>query len=159
MNNDQTMPSYSTPTRFGALMNVILLAGCLLTGCQMAPPNAPKPLPPLDQLRLEWADVYQEREKGLMERTKLPENAGMMFVFEQAKTYCFWMKNTLIPLSVGFIDAQGRLVQIAHMQPKSLQHHCAKQPIVYALEVNQGWFERNNVKVQTKVLQPSEPSR
>ena len=94
-----------------------------------------------------------------MGRSHLPENSGMMFVFEEPKTYCFWMKNTLIPLSVGFIDAQGRLVQIAHMQPKSLQHHCAKQPVLYALEVNQGWFERNDVKLQTKVLQPSDSSR
>lgn len=150
---------FETRTRFNARLSVFLLATSLLAGCQIAPPNAPKPLAPLDQLRLEWADVYQEREKGLMRRSHLPENSGMMFVFEEPKTYCFWMKNTLIPLSVGFIDAQGRLVQIAHMQPKSLQHHCAKQPVLYALEVNQGWFERNNVKLQTKVLQPSDSSR
>ena len=150
---------FETRTRFNARLSVFLLATSLLAGCQIAPPNAPKPLAPLDQLRLEWADVYQEREKGLMGRTHLPENSGMMFVFEEPKTYCFWMKNTLIPLSVGFIDAQGRLVQIAHMQPKSLQHHCAKQPVLYALEVNQGWFERNDVKLQTKVLQPSDSSR
>lgn len=150
---------FETRTRFNARLSVLLLATSLLAGCQIAPPNAPKPLAPLDQLRLEWADVYQEREKGLMGRSHLPENSGMMFVFEEPKTYCFWMKNTLIPLSVGFIDAQGRLVQIAHMQPKSLQHHCAKQPVLYALEVNQGWFERNDVKLQTKVLQPSDSSR
>lgn len=150
---------FETRTRFNARLSVFLLATSLLAGCQIAPSNAPKPLAPLDQLRLEWADVYQEREKGLMGRSHLPENSGMMFVFEEPKTYCFWMKNTLIPLSVGFIDAQGRLVQIAHMQPKSLQHHCAKQPVLYALEVNQGWFERNDVKLQTKVLQPSDSSR
>ena len=150
---------FETRTRFNARLSVFLLATSLLAGCQIAPPNAPKPLAPLNQLRLEWADVYQEREKGLMGRSHLPENSGMMFVFEEPKTYCFWMKNTLIPLSVGFIDAQGRLVQIAHMQPKSLQHHCAKQPVLYALEVNQGWFERNDVKLQTKVLQPSDSSR
>lgn len=132
----------------------VLLSSLLLLGCQLPPANAPKPLAPLDQLRLEWADIYAEREKGLMNRTHLGENAGMMFVFETPKTYCFWMKNTLIPLSVGFIDAQGRLVQINHMQPRSLEHHCAKQPILYALEVNQGWFERNNVRVQTRVLEP-----
>ena len=90
-----------------------------------------------------------------MGRQQLAENAGMMFVFETPKTYCFWMKNTLIPLSIGFIDAQGKLVQINHMQPRSLDHHCAQQPILYALEVNQGWFERNKVRLQTKVLQPS----
>ena len=146
---------FETRTRFNARLSVFLLATSLLAGCQIAPPNAPKPLAPLDQLRLEWADVYQEREKGLMGRSHLPENSGMMFVFEEPKTYCFWMKNTLIPLSVGFIDAQGKLVQINDMQPKSLQHHCAKQPILYALEVNQGWFERNNVKIQALVLQPS----
>ena len=150
---------FETRTRFNARLSVFLLAISQLAGCQIAPPNAPKPLAPLDQLRLEWVDVYQEREKGLMGRSHLPENSGMMFVFEEPKTYCFWMKNTLIPLSVGFIDAQGRLVQIAHMQPKSLQHHCAKQPVLYALEVNQGWFERNDVKLQTKVLQPSDSSR
>lgn len=132
-----------------------LFATILLAGCQfVAPANAPKVLAPLDQLRLEWADAYKERQKGLMDRSRLAENSGMMFVFDEPKTYCFWMKNTLIPLSVGFIDAQGKLVQVNDMQPKSLQHHCAKQPILYALEVNQGWFERNNVKVQTLVLQP-----
>ena len=159
MKNAQSTQSGAKRTLSGALFCSLLLTTSLLAGCQIAPSNAPKLLAPLDQLRLEWADVYQEREKGLMGRTSLPENAGMMFVFETPKTYCFWMKNTLIPLSVGFIDTQGRLVQIAHMQPRSLQHHCAKQPILYALEVNQGWFERNNVKVQTKVLQPSNQSR
>lgn len=133
-----------------------LLATILLAGCQFIPPsNAPKVLAPLDQLRLEWADAYKERQQGLMGRQQLAENAGMMFVFETPKTYCFWMKNTLIPLSIGFIDAQGKLVQINHMQPRSLDHHCAQQPILYALEVNQGWFERNKVRLQTKVLQPS----
>ena len=142
----------SAPAR--ALIGITLLSTLALSGCQLAPPDAPQMLAPLDQLRLEWADDYQERQQGLMERTRLAENAGMMFVFESPKTYCFWMKNTLIPLSVGFIDAQGKLVQINHMQPKSLQHHCAKQPVLYALEVNQGWFERNNLKVQTKVVKP-----
>ncbi len=133
-----------------------LFATILLAGCQFIPPsNAPKVLAPLDQLRLEWADAYKERQQGLMGRQQLAENAGMMFVFETPKTYCFWMKNTLIPLSIGFIDAQGKLVQINHMQPRSLDHHCAQQPILYALEVNQGWFERNKVRLQTKVLQPS----
>ena len=133
-----------------------LFATILLAGCQFIPPsNAPKVLAPLDQLRLEWADAYKERQQGLMGRQQLAENAGMMFVFETPKTYCFWMKNTLIPLSIGFIDAQGKFVQINHMQPRSLDHHCAQQPILYALEVNQGWFERNKVRLQTKVLQPS----
>lgn len=138
------------------MSRVGLFATILLAGCQFIPPaNAPKVLAPLDQLRLEWADAYKERQQGLMGRKQLAENAGMMFVFDTPKTYCFWMKNTLIPLSIGFIDAQGKLVQINHMQPRSLDHHCAQQPVLYALEVNQGWFERNKVRLQTKVLEPS----
>jgi uncharacterized membrane protein (UPF0127 family) len=62
------------------------------------------------------------------------------------------MKNTLIPLSIGFIDAQGVLVQIEDMQPKSLDKHCAKTPIKYAVEMNQGWFKKNNVTIGTALL-------
>ncbi len=97
----------------------VLLSSLLLLGCQLPPANAPKPLAPLDQLRSEWADIYAEREKGLMNRNHLGENAGMMFVFETPKTYCFWMKNTLIPLSVCIIDDQGRLVQSNKIKPRS----------------------------------------
>ena len=109
MKNAQSTQSGARRTLSGALFCSLLLTTSLLAGCQIAPSNAPKLLAPLDQLRLEWADVYQEREKGLMGRTSLPENAGMLFVFETPKTYCFWMKNTLLPLTAAFVVATGTL--------------------------------------------------
>ena len=87
-----------------------------------------------------------------MGRTSLPENAGMMFVFETPKTYCFWMKNTLMPLDIGFIDAQGLLVQIESMQAQTTDMHCPNQAIAYALEVNQGWFDKHQITVGTQIL-------
>ena len=129
------------------------LMGFSLLGCQLTPSPQLKPMGELTKLQLEWADTPQERMRGLMERSHLPENAGMMFMFESAKPQCFWMKNTLIPLSVGFINPQGKLVQIEDMQPQTLDHHCTKEPVLYALEVNQGWFERHQVKLQSQVLQ------
>ena len=87
-----------------------------------------------------------------MNRTTLAENAGMMFVYTSPKIQCFWMYNTPIPLSIGFINPQGNLIQIEHMQPNSTRRYCSSQPILYALEVNQGWFERNNVTLNTQLV-------
>ena len=140
--------------------------GVLFFGCSQAinptSPNLkpttigvqPKPTPglALQSLNLEWASTPEQRQIGLMNRANLPENSGMMFVFEQNDTYCFWMKSTLIPLSVGFIDSSGVLVQIEDMRPQTTQTHCAKQPIKYALEVNQGWFDKNRITPPISVL-------
>ena len=124
----------------------VLLSSLLLLGCQLPPANAPKPLAPLDQLRLEWADIYAEREKGLMNRSHLGENAGMMFVFETPKTYCFWMKNTLLPLTAAFVADDGTIVNLADMKPQVLDSHCSKKPVRYVLEMNQGWFAKRGIK-------------
>lgn len=127
-------------------------------GCQQT--SSPTPvenqhlevLTPIASLQLEWADTLEERQMGLMNRTSLPENSGMVFVFEQNQPHCFWMKNTLIPLDIGFIDVNGRLVQIESMQAQSTEVHCANQAIQYALEVNQGWFHRHPIALGTPVL-------
>lgn len=94
----------------------------------------------------EVADTEQSRETGLMFRKSLAPNAGMLFVFEEAQPYCFWMKNTLIPLSVAFIDDAGVIVNIEDMKPQSEANHCAASPVRYALEMNQGWFRAKGVK-------------
>ena len=127
-------------------------------GCQQTTPPASvvnqtlEVLAPIASLQLEWADTPEERQIGLMNRASLPENSGMVFVFEQNQPHCFWMKNTLMPLDIGFIDAQGRLVQIESMQAQSTDVHCANQPIQYALEVNQGWFHRHSIVLDTPIL-------
>lgn len=91
------------------------------------------------------AQTEAQREIGLMHRREMPEHEGMLFVFEQAQRYCFWMKHTLLPLSIAFIDDQGRVVNTAEMAPQSETTHCAEQPVRYALEMNQGWFSKRRI--------------
>ena len=93
-------------------------------------------------------DTPQSREIGLMCRTKLAPNYGMLFVFPREMALNFWMKNTRIPLSIAFIDAHGKIIQIERMQPYDfITQHPSQFPSQYALEVNKGWFERNGVGV------------
>jgi uncharacterized membrane protein (UPF0127 family) len=80
------------------------------------------------------------------------QSEGMLFIFEEGSSPCFWMKDTQIPLSIAFINKTNTIVKIADMQPLSLTEHCSGQPIVLALEVNKGWFEQNNIKVGDKIL-------
>lgn len=100
---------------------------------------------------VEVADTPAEREYGLMQRAAMPENQGMLFVFPADSRQCMWMKDTLIPLSVAFIDTQGRIVNIADMEPHSRQIHCSDGPVRYALEVNRGWFQRRSVQAGDNV--------
>lgn len=97
-------------------------------------------------VKAEVAATPRSREVGLMKRASLPEEQGMLFVFPNDGQYCMWMKDTLIPLSVAFMDRQGRILNIADMQPGSLRTHCAAGSIRYALEVNQGWFKRRAIQ-------------
>nr|WP_315472893.1 DUF192 domain-containing protein [uncultured Undibacterium sp.] len=99
------------------------------------------------KLHAELARTAEERQLGLMFRESLAENQGMMFQFAQADHYCMWMKNTLIPLSIAFIDEQGKIINIEEMQAKSEQATCAKSKARYALEMNTGWYSQRQVKV------------
>jgi len=102
------------------------------------------------RIRAEVADSMGARMEGLMFRKSMPQGAGMVFVFEENATHCMWMKNTLIPLSVAFIDEAGTIINIADMQPQSEQTHCAARPARYALEMNKGWFAQRGVKAGAK---------
>ena len=102
-------------------------------------------------IRAEVAADDATRARGLMYRESMATNAGMVFVFEQNAAHCMWMKNTLIPLSVAFIDEAGVILNIADMQPKSEQSHCAKKPARYALEMNKGWFAQRGIKPGAKL--------
>jgi len=96
-------------------------------------------------IEAEVADTPATREIGLMWRKFMPQGAGMLFLFDRSATHCMWMKNTLIPLSVAFIDERGRIVNIADMQPQTEISHCASRPARYALEMNLGWFKRRGI--------------
>jgi uncharacterized protein len=102
-------------------------------------------------IRAEVAADFTSRAQGLMHRKSLAQNAGMLFVFDRAEQHCMWMKNTYIPLSVAFLDAQGTIINIADMQPHSEQSHCAARPATYALEMTRGWFAERGVKAGAKL--------
>jgi len=94
---------------------------------------------------LEIADTPFLRDKGLMFRESLGGNEGMLFVFPDDDRRGFWMKNTLIPLSIAFIDREGYVINIEDMNPNDLQSKYSQAPARYALEMNSGWFDRNRV--------------
>ncbi|MFZ1908379.1 MAG: DUF192 domain-containing protein [Burkholderiales bacterium] len=97
------------------------------------------------QIHAELADNVPARMQGLMYRTSLAPNSGMLFVYERPAMECMWMKNTLIPLSVAFFDQAGRLINIERMQPQTEDSHCTQRSASYALEMEQGWFARNGI--------------
>jgi len=102
-------------------------------------------------IRAEVADGFATRMQGLMRRTSLAPNGGMLFVFDEDGTHCMWMKNTLIPLSVAFLDERGAIINIADMQPHSEQSHCAARPARYALEMTQGWFTQRGIRAGARL--------
>jgi uncharacterized protein len=102
-------------------------------------------------IRAEVAADFATRAKGLMHRASLPPNAGMLFVFDEPAVQCMWMKNTLIPLSVAFIDDNGAIINIADMAPQTEDSHCASRPARYALEMNRGWFAARGIKPGTRL--------
>lgn len=92
------------------------------------------------RIQAELADTPTTREVGLMNRTSMPTNSGMLFVFEQKAGHCFWMNNTKIPLSIAFIADDGKIVNIEEMQAQTTNNHCPQAPVRYALEMNRQWF-------------------
>lgn len=106
-------------------------------------------------IKVEVADTQSKRAKGLMHRKeRLPKDTGMLFIFNREEILSFWMKNTFIPLSIGFFNKDKSLVDIKKMQESSevqikFPQYTSKFPAIYALEMNQGWFKLNKVKVDT----------
>jgi uncharacterized membrane protein (UPF0127 family) len=109
-------------------------------------------------IRAEVADSFATRMQGLMHRTSLSPNGGMLFVFDEDGAHCMWMKNTLIPLSVAFLDARGAIVNIADMQPHSEQSHCAARPARYALEMTRGWFAQREIRAGARLRGLEKPA-
>jgi hypothetical protein len=101
------------------------------------------------EVLVEIADGPLERERGLMYRTALGEDRGMLFVFPEAQPLSFWMKNTKIPLSIAYIDSKGRITDLLDMKPLDDEppHYTSSEPVRYALEVNQSFFQERGVKV------------
>ncbi len=100
----------------------------------------------MHQIDSQIAATPEQRSIGLMFRKEMPQHEGMLFVFEQPSVQCFWMKNTLLPLTAAFIADDGTIVNLADMKPQTLDSHCSAKPVRFVLEMNQGWFAKKNIK-------------
>lgn len=103
------------------------------------------------RIEAEVAATDQNRQVGLMNRKAMPLQHGMLFVFDHENTHCMWMRNTLLPLSVAFMDATGTIINIEDMQPQTEDNHCARRPARFALEMNLGWFAQRGIKSGMKL--------
>ena len=108
----------------------------------------------MHRIEAQVAATPEQRQTGLMLRKNMPQHEGMIFVFDQPAKQCFWMKNTLIPLSAAFLSDDGTIVNIEDMKPLVLDGHCSAQPVRYVLEMNKGWFAKKGIKVGTKLRGP-----
>ena len=102
-------------------------------------------------IKAELAVTGQQQMIGMMFRKEMGANEGMLFVNPDASPRCFWMRNTLIPLSIAFIDDDGTIVNIADMQPRSDASHCSAKPVRFALEMRQGWFAKRGIAAGFKL--------
>lgn len=102
-------------------------------------------------IQAQVAASFEQRATGLMFRTDMPANEGMLFVFEEPAGQCFWMKNTLLPLTAAFIADDGTIVNLADMKPQTLDSHCSAKPVRYVLEMTQGWFAKRGLKAGAKL--------
>jgi uncharacterized membrane protein (UPF0127 family) len=164
MPNNQLKPSLSF-ARFASVAWTAALALCAQLAISPAigwAQNGPAPEPQMHLPRVtlqagmyridaQVASTELQREIGLMSRPSMPMHEGMLFVFEQASPQCFWMKNTLIPLSAAFIDADGTIANIEDMKAQTTDSHCSKRPVPYVLEMNLGWFAQRGLKAGSKL--------
>lgn len=138
------------------LMQIMLTAACLTSDAAWAQ-DGPQKLRTI-QLRAGMQNITaevamsdRERNIGLMHRTQMGTHEGMLFVFERPGIQCFWMKNTLIPLSVAFVDDDGTIVNVDEMKPQTLDSHCSDRPVRYVLEMNTGWFKKRALTTGSKL--------
>ena len=108
----------------------------------------------MHNIRAEVARTPMQTQTGMMFRREMAQHEGMLFVFDGRERRCFWMKNTLLPLSIAFIADDGRIVSLADMQPQSEESHCSAEPVRFALEMNQGWFAKRGIKAGSKISGP-----
>ena len=135
----------------------LLLATLALTTASVWSQEAQRNLPQvtlkagMHLIHAQVASTFDQRATGLMFRAEMPANEGMLFVFEEPAGQCFWMKNTLLPLTAAFVADDGTIVNLADMKPQTLDSHCSAKPVRYVLEMNQGWFAKRGLKAGTRL--------
>ena len=135
------------------LAGVLALAAAAAAWAQSGPQKLPsiKLSAGIHVINAELASTPEQREIGLMFRPTMGANEGMLFVFDRAGQQCFWMKNTLIPLSAAFVADDGSIVNVEAMKPQTLDGHCSTQPVRFVLEMNDGWFAKRGIKPGAKL--------
>lgn len=138
----------------GWIVRIVAAAVCGFTGASLAS-EAPLPVRDLSvgmyRIQAEVAHTPEHLQRGLMFRTEMGQQQGMLFLFGSRGTQCMWMRNTLIPLSVAFLRDDGTIVNIAEMQPKTEDSHCSTEPVAAALEMNAGWFSQRGLKPGARI--------
>ena len=105
----------------------------------------------IHQIDTQVALTPEQHQIGLMFRTEMPQNEGMIFVFQAPSKQCFWMKNTVLPLTAAFVADDGTIVNLEDMKPQTTDSHCSLRPVRYVLEMNQGWFAKKGIKAGSKL--------
>ncbi len=150
-----TLPTMKKKLTSSILATSLIAATAQAQNIAPPPPQSDLPRSTLQlgkaKLSVQIASEDRERAIGLMSRTSLPADEGMLFVFPVADKQCFWMRNTLIPLSAAFVADDGRIINLADMQPLSDEAHCSAQPVRFVLEANQGWFAQHGIKAGSRI--------
>jgi uncharacterized membrane protein (UPF0127 family) len=105
----------------------------------------------MHQITAQVALTPLQRQIGLMHRKDMPQPEGMLFVFEEPSVQCFWMKNTLLPLTAAFVADDGTIVNLVDMKPQTTDSHCSTKPVRYVLEMNQGWFAKKGIQAGARL--------
>jgi hypothetical protein len=149
----QTTRAASAAVAIGVLMTFASATAIAQVGPQKLP--AVRLNAGIHNIQAEVAQTPEQRAIGLMNRPTMAANDGMLFVFDQPATQCFWMKNTLLPLSIAFVADDGRITEIADMPPRTLDSHCSAKPVRLVLEMNQGWFAKRGIKPGDRLSGPA----
>jgi uncharacterized protein len=156
----ESMFSKSGTVSFGKALSTLVLAALLspqFASAQDAPQMNLQRVKLSAGMHLIDAQVAltpEQRQIGLMFRKEMPQQEGMIFIFEQPAQQCFWMKNTLLPLTAAFVADDGMIVNLADMKPQTTDPHCSTQPVRYVLEMNKGWFAKKGIKAGSRLGGP-----
>jgi len=151
-------PSTTTPERVFNSLKLLLATLTLLGSATLFAQDAPQLTlqrttlnAGMHQITAQVALTPQQRQIGLMHRKDMPQPEGMLFIFEESSVQCFWMKNTLLPLTAAFVADDGTIVNLVDMKPQTTDSHCSTKPVRYVLEMNQGWFAKKGIQAGARL--------
>jgi len=134
-----------------ALLSLTLVPALVAAQGALTPQPTIKLTGGIHVITAEVADRSETMTRGLMFRQSLAPNHGMVFLYRDKSTLCMWMRNTLIPLSVAFIDDDGSIINVEDMEPRTDASHCARKPVRFALEMERGWFAKRGLTPGAKI--------